>query len=163
MHPLKMTFTKLLVACAFALAGEAAVAHGDAATAHGSGHDATAFGRPANAAKASRAIGVTMSDDMRFTPASFTVRKGETVRFVVRNDGAVEPELVIGTDETLREHAREMREMPGMEHVDPNMVRVLPGAKGELTWTFDRAGRFAVGCLVPGHYEAGMKGTVVVR
>lgn len=126
------------------------------------GHGAS-FGHPGEAAKASRTIDVAMSDDMRFTPASFAVKRGETIRFVLQNRGAVEHEMVIGTKQTLREHAAEMRAMPGMVHGDPNMVRVAPGGRGELTWTFDRAGRFTVACLVPGHYEAGMKGEVAVR
>jgi len=136
-------------------------AHADAG--HAGAHAATPFGQPGDPAKASRTIDVAMSDDMRFTPASFAVKRGETIRFVVRNRGEAEHEMVIGTERTLREHAKEMRAMPGMDHVDPNMVRVKPGGEGELAWTFDRPGRFSVGCLVPGHYEAGMTGTIVVR
>jgi uncharacterized cupredoxin-like copper-binding protein len=154
-----MKSAQLLVAAGVALACNGAFAHGNTTP----GHDATVFGQPGEPAKASRTIDVATSDDMRFTPASFTVKRGETIRFVVHNHGAVEHELVIGTDQVLREHAKEMREMPGMEHRDPNAVRVRPGGQGELTWTFDRAGRFSVACLVPGHYEAGMKGTLVVK
>ncbi|HET7134796.1 MAG TPA: hypothetical protein VFJ25_02675, partial [Casimicrobiaceae bacterium] len=48
---------------------------------HAGAHDA--FGHPGNPAKASRTIDVAMSDDMRFTPANFAVKRGETIRFVV--------------------------------------------------------------------------------
>jgi uncharacterized cupredoxin-like copper-binding protein len=158
-----MKSKQLLVAAGVALACSGAFAHGDTMSSHAAPHDARAFGHPGEAAKASRTIDVATSDDMRFAPANFTVKRGDTVRFIVHNRGAVDHELVIGTDQVLREHAKEMREMPGMDHRDPNMVRVKPGGQGELTWTFDRAGRFSVACLVPGHYEAGMKGTVVVQ
>jgi uncharacterized cupredoxin-like copper-binding protein len=155
-----MKFRRLLQVAVLAFGAQhGMLVHADAGNA--GAHDA--FGHPGDPAKASRTIDVAMSDDMRFTPASFSVRRGETIRFVVHNRGAAEHEMVIGTDATLREHAKEMRAMPGMDHTDPNMVRVKPGGDGELTWTFDRAGRFSVACLVPGHYEAGMKGTIVVR
>ena len=151
----------VLAAALASIVPYAVCAHADAG--HDGTHATAAVGHPGDATKATRTITVTMSDDMRFTPASFSVRRGETIRFVVHNRGAAEHEMVIGTDATLREHAKEMRAMPGMDHTDPNMVRVKPGGDGELTWTFDRGGRFSVACLVPGHYEAGMKGTIVVR
>jgi uncharacterized cupredoxin-like copper-binding protein len=146
-------------------APSAAFAHGDGAAGANAaaGHAATAFGHPGDAGKATRTIDVAMTDAMRFTPRDFTVKKGETIRFVVRNEGSVEHEMVLGTEASLREHAQEMRDMPGMAHVDPNMVRVKPGARGSFVWTFDKAGRFSVACLIPGHFEAGMKGSVVVR
>ena len=34
--------------------------------------------------------------------------------------------------------------------------------KGEVIWTFANAGSFEFGCLIPGHYESGMKGDVTV-
>ncbi len=156
----RVNFRRLLPVAVLAFAAQhAMLVRADAG--HAGAHDA--FGHPGDPAKASRTIDVAMSDDMRFTPANFAVKRGETIRFVVHNRGAAEHEMVIGTDATLREHAKEMRAMPGMDHSDPNVVRVKPGEDGELTWRFDRAGRFSVACLVPGHYEAGMKGEVVVR
>ena len=91
-------------------------AHDDAA--HGGG---TAFGHPGDPAKVARTIEVRMTDAMRFVPAAITVRKGETVRFVVRNDGKLVHEMVLGTDKDLREHAAMMREHPGMGHAEPSM------------------------------------------
>jgi uncharacterized cupredoxin-like copper-binding protein len=49
-----------------------------------------------------------------------------------------------------------------MEHDEPYMAHVQPGAKEEITWTFSRPGPFMYGCLVPGHWEAGMKGSIAV-
>lgn len=133
--------------------------HAHAATTHA----ATSFGRPGAAKAADRTIAVTLSDDMRFHPEHLTVRKGETVRFVVRNAGKVPHEMVLGTDASLRQHAAMMRLSTAMAHDEPGGVMVQPGRRGELVWTFDRAGRFAFACLVPGHFEAGMRGSVVVR
>ena len=55
-----------------------------------------------------------------------------------------------------------MRKNPGMEHDEPYMLHVKPGAKGTMTWKFTHAGTFEFGCMVAGHYEAGMKGSIVV-
>jgi uncharacterized cupredoxin-like copper-binding protein len=158
-----MKSKQLLATASVALACSAAFAHGDAGPSHGAARDAMAVGHPGVAAKATRTIDVATGDDMRFTPSNFTVHRGDTIRFIVHNRGAVDHELVIGTEQVLREHAKEMRDMPGMVHRDPNVVRVKPGGQGEITWTFDHAGRFSVACLVPGHFEAGMKGSIAVR
>jgi Cu/Ag efflux protein CusF len=42
------------------------------------------------------------------------------------------------------------------------MAHVKPGGKEEITWTFTQPGTFMYGCLVPGHWDAGMKGSIVV-
>jgi uncharacterized cupredoxin-like copper-binding protein len=112
--------------------------------------------------KRARTIEVRMSDDMRFSPARIEVREGETVRFVVRNAGGVLHEMVIGTEEELRGHAALMQKFPGMEHEEPYMTHVKPRQRGAIVWNFNRPGTFQFACLLPGHYEAGMKGTLVV-
>lgn len=55
-----------------------------------------------------------------------------------------------------------MRKNPTMEHDEPYMAHVKPGATGRMTWRFTKSGTFLYGCLVAGHFEAGMKGTIVV-
>lgn len=126
---------------------------------------ATPYGRPGDPAKAERTVSITMSDTMRFAPSSLEVRRGETVRLVVANDGKLLHELVLGTRDGLRKHAEAMRKNPQSAHHDDDVtaVHVQPAAKGEIVWTFDRAGTFAFACLVPGHFEAGMTGSVVVK
>jgi uncharacterized cupredoxin-like copper-binding protein len=130
------------------------------------GADQTAFGVAGDPAKVSRTIAIDMSDDMRYAPAALDVKLGETVRFVVANKGATMHELVLGTPKDIAHHAHAMAKAPaGMAHHDhqtPSMVHVHPGSSGEIVWRFNRAGTFAYACLVPGHYEAGMKGTVNV-
>ena len=138
--------------------------HGMAAGAHEEedGH-AQAVGRPGDAKKVSRTIHVVMSDDMKFTPANVNVKRGETIKFLVRNAGAIKHEMVIGSTAELKEHAEMMRKMPGMEHADPNMITLAPGESGELIWQFTKTGRFDFACLQPGHFEAGMVGGVSVK
>jgi uncharacterized cupredoxin-like copper-binding protein len=55
-----------------------------------------------------------------------------------------------------------MKLMPNMQHSEPHMAHVAPGANGEIGWQFTKAGEFQFACLLPGHFEAGMVGTVRV-
>ncbi len=151
-----------LVAAGIGLAAGPLAAHGP------SGHDSaspadTAFGRAGDPAHATRTVQITMSDRMRFEPALIRVKAGETVRLAAVNRGAQPHELVLGTMEELRAHAELMRKFPNMEHDEPNMVRVQPGGRGEIVWQFTKPGEFGYACLMPGHFEAGMVGRVVVR
>ena len=72
-------------------------------------------------------------------------------------------ELVIGTRTALDEHTELMKKYPEMEHDEPYMAHVGPGQHGEIVWRFNRIGEFDFACLIPGHYQAGMKGRIVVR
>ena len=85
------------------------------------------------------------------------------MRFQLRNNGAVDHEFVIGTVEENLKHMKEMEKNPDMEHDDPNAKRVAPTKTSEILWRFDKAGSFDFSCLIPGHREAGMTGTVVVK
>ena len=134
-----------------------------ASGAHAGGHgDDVAIGKPGVATKVNRTINVDMTDAMRFTPANFAARQNETIRFVIRNSGKLKHEFVLGTEKELKEHYEVMKKNPEMEHADPNMVTVAPGKTGEVVWQFTKAGKVSVGCLQPGHYDAGMKGRVTV-
>jgi uncharacterized cupredoxin-like copper-binding protein len=123
----------------------------------------TPFGRAADPRKAKRTIRVDMTDEMRFAPSSIAVRQGEVVRFRAVNKGRVMHEMVLGRMEDLKQHAELMKKHPGMEHEEPHMVHVAPGKSGEMAWQFTRAGEFFYGCLIPGHFDAGMIGRVEVR
>jgi len=122
----------------------------------------TPFGIAADPRKASRTIRVEMSDAMRFTPAEITVRQGEAVRFVAANKGKILHEMVLGTREDLEKHAELMKKFPAMEHDEPHMTHVAPGKAGDIGWRFTEPGTFMYGCLIPGHFEAGMVGTIHV-
>ena len=124
--------------------------------------DEMQFGKAADPKGAQRTIRVDMADTMRFTPARITVKRGDTVRFVATNKGEVMHEMVLGTMAELLSHAELMRKHPEMEHDEPHMLHVAPGKRGEMGWRFTRAGEFFYGCLVPGHFEAGMVGRIIV-
>lgn len=142
-----------------------ASAHGNAA------HDAPRAATPkeqkpwgiaGDARDAKRTIEIRMLDTMRFVPDRIGVREGETVRLVLRNAGKTMHELVLGTRQVLDEHAALMMRFPDMEHDEPYMAHVAPGRRGEIVWTFNRAGEFDFACLIAGHYQAGMVGRVRV-
>jgi len=120
------------------------------------------WGIAGEARAARRTIEVVMGDNMRFTPDRVEVRQGETVKLVIRNAGALLHEFVIGTRETLDEHAALMMKFPNMEHDEPYMAHVKPGASAQLVWTFNRPGEFDFACLIAGHYQAGMVGKIQV-
>lgn len=125
--------------------------------------DEHSFGREGDPKNAVRTVRVDMSDKMRFTPDSLSIRQGETVKFVVRNRGKVMHEMVIGSMKELKEHAELMKKHPGMEHEEPYMAHVAPGKTETITWQFTKPGEFHFGCLIPGHFEAGMVGRISVQ
>ena len=100
---------------------------------------------------------------MRFRPDSVQVKRGETIRFVVANTNELMHEMVIGTMQELKEHAELMKKHPGMEHDEPYMAHVAPGKSETIVWQFTKTGEFYYGCLLPGHFEAGMIGKIKVR
>ena len=161
------TATTALVAAAL-LAGGLAHAHEKAPPGRKMGQapistEEKAFGREGDPTRANRAINVDMSDAMRFAPAEIKVKRGETIRFVVRNSGKTMHEMVLGTLPELKEHADLMKKHPGMEHDEPYMAHVAPGKTQTVVWQFTKAGEFYYGCLIPGHFEAGMIGKVIVK
>lgn len=144
-----------------------------------------AFGRAGDPRRITRTYRVGMDDTMHFRataavreergsdarsgeasqirPGDIVVKRGETVRFLVRNGGKVMHEMVIGTMKELKEHAELMRKFPGMEHDEPYMAHVAPGRQGEIVWQFTQPGEFYYACLVPGHMEAGMLAKITVQ
>jgi putative spermidine/putrescine transport system substrate-binding protein len=125
--------------------------------------NASRIGQPGDPSQVSRTITMTMSDAMRFTPDRIEARKGETIRFVLRNEGRLRHEIVLGEPEALHRHAAMMQMMPDMQHSGPNMTSLAPGERGELIWKFTRTGSVTFACLQSGHLEAGMRGAVAVQ
>lgn len=147
------------------------------------------FGQPAPAAKATRSVEVVMGD-MSFNPKALEIKAGETVRFVLINNGQLLHEFNLGNAAMHAEHQQEMLKMQqsgmltptgmqamdhgamghgsmagmdhGMRHDDPNSVLVEPGKRAELTWTFSKSGSLEFACNIPGHYQAGMVGKLTV-
>lgn len=170
MKTIKFIAASALLASAGTVFSHEGAAHPDVHAHAQHGHTATAapteqtpFGIAGDARKVQRTITLRMGDDMRFAPSHITVKRGETVRLRVLNQGQVMHEIVLGTPGSLSEHAQMMQQHPGMDHDAPHMAHVAPGQKGELVWQFNRAGEFDFACLVAGHFEAGMKGTITVK
>jgi uncharacterized cupredoxin-like copper-binding protein len=154
-----MTFRAFLLAIALA-AGLSGVAYG-----HGDEHE-TAYGKPGDPKKPARIVQVVMREQdakMLFVPDRIRIKKGEQIRFQLRNNGEVDHEFVVGTVEENLKHMKEMEKNPDMEHDDPNAKRLKPKTSGELIWQFTKAGTFDFSCLIPGHRPAGMSGTIVVE
>jgi len=124
--------------------------------------DEHAWGREGDPKKATRTINIKMTDNMRFTPDTVEAKQGETLKFVVSNNGKVMHEMVIGTKQELAKHAELMKKHPNMEHDEPYMAHVAASKKTDMVWQFTKAGTFEFACLIPGHFEAGMRGTIRV-
>ena len=120
------------------------------------------WGIAGDARSVRQTITLSMADTMRFTPNAVTVKQGETVRFVVKNQGNQLHEMVIGTKKELDAHAALMVKFPAMEHDEPYMAHVGAGQSQDLIWTFNRPGEFEFACLIAGHYQAGMVGKITV-
>ena len=120
------------------------------------------WGIAGDAKAAKRTVNIAMTDNMRFTPDKIEAKQGETIRIVLKNEGMMLHEMVIGTKKELDEHAALMLKFPGMEHDEPYMAHVPAGKSGEIIWTFNRAGNFDFACLIAGHYQAGMVGKISV-
>lgn len=158
-----MKLLKIIAACAVLASAGGTFAH----QAHASAKTAVVkeqkdWGIAGDAKAVQRTLTVTMSDTMRFTPDKFTVKVGDTVRLVIKNQGKLMHELVIGTPQELEAHAALMVKFPDMAHDEPYMAHVPPGESGQLIWTFNRPGEFKFACLIAGHYQAGMVGQIVV-
>jgi len=100
---------------------------------------------------------------MAYKPDRIEVRRGEQIKLRLRNTGMVDHEFLIDSFENNAKHKKEMEKNPEMEHDEPNGARLKPDATAEILWRFTKAGTFEFACLIPGHYETGMKGTIVVK
>ncbi len=110
-----------------------------------------------------RTIDVVMKD-IAYEPATVTVKAGETVKFVFRNEGKLRHDAFIGDEAAQAEHEKEMREegSDGKDGHHGDDATVDPGQTGTLTHTFKAGDALVIGCHEVGHYAAGMKLTVTV-
>ena len=163
---ISMKFGKIALLTNILLVSTASVAGGshdhDHSNKAGSGLIETEFGKYGPQMHPTVTIEISMSDDMRFTPATIQVKQGDIVEFIHANEGQLMHEFVLGTLQSLNDHADEMKQNPSMSHHKAFMVHIAPGERGTNTWQFTESGVFHFGCLIPGHYEAGMRGTVIV-
>lgn len=152
----------------FAIFSTSAIASGT----HDGGHAAGAveeyaIGMKGEKAKAKRTLTIMMRETqdgkMLIEPKMLMFRKGETVVLNFANIGKSDHEFVMDTEEAVQEHKKLMEKNPDMVHADDNTLRLAPGAKGQIIWTFEKEGKFTFACLIPGHYESGMHGNIQVN
>lgn len=131
------------------------------------GHTHAVFnaGEPGNPKKPFRTIVIVGREGdgkMTFTPDRIEVKRGEQIKFIIKNEGELPHEFLLDSFEENQKHAIAMQKNPEMEHDDPNGRRTEPKKTSEILWRFSKVGTFEFACLIPGHYEAGMKGIVTV-
>ncbi len=166
--PKVMAFIAVTLA-ALALIGAAAISAnaGVGKPGHSHGHDASySAGEPGDSKKPARIVQVVMRESdgkMLFIPDRIEVRTNEQIKFVLRNNGELEHEFVLATTAENLKHAEAMKKNPDMEHDDPNAKRLAPKKANEMVWKFTKAGEFEYSCLIPGHRDSGMVGTVTVK
>jgi uncharacterized cupredoxin-like copper-binding protein len=163
---ISMKFGKIALLTNILLVSTASLAGGshdhDHSNKAGSGLIETEFGEYGTQMHPTVTIEISMSDDMRFTPATIQVKQGDIVEFIHANEVQLMHEFVLGTLQSLNKHAEQMKQNPSMSHDKPFTVNIAPGETGTNTWQSTESGVFHFGCLIPGHYEAGMRGTVIV-
>jgi len=123
-------------------------------------------GEPGDATKPARIVQVTMTEaegKMLFLPNRIEIKKDEQVKFMLRNNGELDHEFILGTTAENLKHAESMKKNPDMEHDDPNGRRLAPKKTDQIVWRFTQVGEFEYSCLISGHREAGMIGTIVVK
>ena len=157
------TLSALLLPLTAALVSTAALA---GAGPPGHSHDVFSAGEPGNPKQPARPVLITMREGdgkMMFIPDRVEIHRGEQVKFLIRNNGTLAHEFILASTEENLKHAELMKKNPDMEHDDPNGKTVEPSKGAEMVWKFTKPGTFEYGCLIPGHREAGMIGTVVVK
>ena len=100
------------------------------------------------------------SEHSRFVPDRLVVRSGTTVRFVINNTDPIGHELILG-DEAV--HARHATGTEAHHPPVPGEVSLNANSTASTTFRFDSPGRVEFACHLPGHYDFGMHGTVVVK
>jgi len=142
---------------------EASPAPTAAALPRSSSADTVSSQPTASASAPMRELRIEMDDTMRFSPLAITVVAGEPVKLVVVNRGKLTHELVIGTAAELAHHQREMKSgSAAHHHHSDSAISVEAGQSREVVRSFDKSGELGIACFEPGHYEAGMKGTLTV-
>lgn len=142
------------------------------------------LGEPGVAEDVSRTLTMTMYDNY-FEPEELVIAAGETIRFVVINEGQLVHEFNLASAEMHARHQEEMMMMVdhgvlGADHINEDMMSMTmgdgqdmhhdhansvllePGDTAEVIWTFNGDARLEFACNVPGHYDAGMVGDIEV-
>lgn len=99
-----------------------------------------------------RVVRVIAGPGYAFTPSAIVVADGETVTFEVTSMGGLVHEFMVGPADAV---AADVAGTP--EIADIGMMQTK-----SVTVTFDGPGPYAYACHAAGHFEAGMRGTIVL-
>jgi uncharacterized cupredoxin-like copper-binding protein len=99
-----------------------------------------------------RVVGIVATPGLRFLPDTVTVKQGETITFEVTSMGPLTHEFMVGPAADVA------ADTPGT----PEIANIGMMATGSVSYTFDGPGPYAFACHLPGHFEAGMSGTITV-
>jgi uncharacterized cupredoxin-like copper-binding protein len=100
-----------------------------------------------------RVMQIVATPQLHFVPDVVTIQAGETITFEVTSMGPVAHEFMVGPAPDVAADKAGTPEIAGL-----GMMRT-----GSLTYTFTGPGPFSFACHAPGHFEAGMSGTIVVQ
>lgn len=131
-----------------------------------------------SAADPVRTVDITGTDDMKYSVTTITAKRGEQLRIRLTSKGVIPKVamahnvvvLKIGTDilALLKEGAPHR----GTDFIPPSMKDAViaktafagPGETVQMTFTVPaKPGRYPFICTFAGHYQAGMKGILIVK
>ena len=143
------------------------------------------IGEEGNPNNIDRTIKIKMYDNY-YEPNFIEVKKGETIKFIVQNVGEIVHEYNIATKEMHIKHQPEMQKLMehgillvdridmakmkemskkdhSLSHSHSNSIMLEPKKTGVIIWKFSKDIDLEMACNVPGHYESGMVGKIVLE
>ncbi len=116
------------------------------------GPDVPAVGTTTNP----RLVEVAMTDQLKFMPDQIPVMRGETVTFLLTNEGTAVHEFAVGPSDKVDADEVDGKLVVEADEIDGHHIKTV-------TYTFDGSGPYAFACHEPGHFEAGMRGAITLR
>jgi azurin len=127
---------------------------------------------------AGRTVELTAGDDMKFSVTEITAKRGEALKVVLKNVGTL-PKMAMGHNFVVVKPTTKLPEFSQAGAMARDTDFIPPAMKGEvvaataLTGPGETvevsfkvpaaAGTYPFLCTFPGHFTAGMKGTIVVQ
>jgi uncharacterized cupredoxin-like copper-binding protein len=101
---------------------------------------------------APRVVRIVAGPDLRFYPDVVSIVAGETITFEVTTMGMAAHEFMVGP----------AADVAADKEGTPEVADIWMMQTRSLTYTFAGSGPSSFACHAPGHYEAGMRGTITV-
>ena len=109
-------------------------------------------------------LNVTAQDTLKFEPATLAAPANGQVTVAFKNAGAQQHNWVLAkaedADKIATEAAAKGGDATGIAGVLASGALLAGGGNEEVKFTAPAAGSYTYICTVPGHYQAGMKGTL---